>query len=165
LDLLHPYFRHICRLIVDADEWGQVVAVESLARYCRAMLEKPETPSTTPDSDDELEGMDIDLAMFLDCSKPLFQSRNPAVVLALAKAYYHLAPIGHKLVGQELLVSPLLRLTGSKGDEVKALAWDVIATMSEERPVSFMGIWLICLYFDIALRVHFSTLPIPPRSC
>lgn len=129
------------------------------------MLEKPETPPTSPDSDDELEGMDIDLALFLDCSKPLSQSRNPAVVLALAKAYYHLAPIGHKLVGQELLVSPLLRLTGSKGDEVKALAWDVIATMSEERPVSLYGAWLISRYFELASQVHSSTLPTLRRSC
>lgn len=100
------------------------------------MLEKPEAPTISADSDDELEGMDIDLAMFLDCSKPLFQSRNPAVVLAMAKAYYHLAPAGHRLVGQELLVAPMLRLANGKRDEVTTLAWDVIASMSEERPVS-----------------------------
>ncbi|KAI9632628.1 adaptin N terminal region-domain-containing protein [Dioszegia hungarica] len=136
LDLLHPYYRHICRLLVDADEWGQAVAVEVLTRYCRAMLEKPEPLTTNADSDDELEGVDIDLAMFLDCAKPLFQSRNPAVVLAMAKAYYHLAPAGHKLVGQEQLVAPVLRLANGKA-EVMGLAWEVIAVMSEERPWLF----------------------------
>jgi AP-3 complex subunit beta len=135
LDLLHPYYRHICRLLVDADEWGQAVAVDALTRYCRGMLEKPEPLTASADSDDELEGVDIDLAMFLDCAKPLFQSRNPAVVLAMAKAYYHLAPVGHKLVGQELLVAPMLRLANGKA-EVMGLAWEVIAAMSEERPVS-----------------------------
>lgn len=43
LPFLHLHFRRICRLLVDADEWGQIVALEVLARYARAMLEKPES--------------------------------------------------------------------------------------------------------------------------
>lgn len=163
LDLLHPYYRHICRLIVDADEWGQCVALEVLTRYARTMLEKPETagsvnpssltkkpkqvqpvshPHDGEDSEDEFEGLDIDLAMLLHCSKPLFQSRNPAVVLATATMFYHLAPAGHALVGQELLVAPLLRLASGSdgrraaGEEIAALTWEVIAGIAEERPVS-----------------------------
>lgn len=137
LDLLHPYYRHICRLLVDADEWGQTVAVAVLSRYCRTMLERPDdAPRTNDDSEDEFEGVDVDLAMFLDCSKPLFQSRNPAVVMAVAKAYYYLAPGKHRMVGQDLLVAPLLRLAATGSPEVSALTWEVIAAMSEERPVS-----------------------------
>jgi AP-3 complex subunit beta len=138
LDLLHPYFRHICRMLVDVDEWGQVVAVQVLCRYARAMLEKPDETSKakSDESDDEFEGLDIDLAMLLDCARPLFQSRNPAVVLAVARAYYHLAPAGHKHVGQELLVKPLLRIAGSpRLEEVSSIAWAVIAAMAEARPV------------------------------
>ena len=144
LDLLHPYYRHICRMLVDVDEWGQVVAVQVLSRYARAMLEKPEYGGEksssgrkkADESEDEFEGLDIDLAMFLDCARPLFLSRNPAVVLAVAKAYYHLAPAGHKHVGQELLVRPLLRIASTHGlDEVASLAWTVIAAMTEARPV------------------------------
>lgn len=144
LDLLHPFYRHICRLVVDADEWGQVVALEVLTRYARTMLEKPETPPVKPatksddESEDEFEGIDIDLAMFLHCARPLFQSRNPAVVLAIATTYFHLAPLEHPLIGQKLLVPPLLRLAGAprNGEEITALTWDVIAAMVEERPVS-----------------------------
>lgn len=155
LDLLHPYYRHICRLLVDADEWGQSVALEVLTRYARAMLEKPETagsaqPAATPksksdgidaESEDEFDGLDIDIAMLLDCARPLFQSRNPAVVLAAARTYYHLAPSNNKAIGQELLVLPLLRLAGSTegrvaGKEIASLTWEVIGSMVEERPVS-----------------------------
>lgn len=145
LDLLHQYYRHICRLIVDADEWGQVVALEVLTRYARLMLEKPELPvksnGTRPDpaeSEDEFEGVDPDLAMLLYCIKPLFQSRNPAVVLAVSMAYFHLAPLDHPSIGQTSLVSPLLRLAGAPrgGEEVTTLTWDVLAAMTEERPVS-----------------------------
>jgi AP-3 complex subunit beta len=144
LDLLHQYYRHICRLIVDADEWGQVVALEVFTRYARLMLEKPELPAhangAKPDpaeSEDEFEGLDPDLAMLLYCSKPLFQSRNPAVVLAVSMAYFHLAPLEHESIGQRALVPPLLRLAGAPrgGEEVTTLAWDVAAAMAEERPV------------------------------
>ncbi|KAK8861597.1 hypothetical protein IAR55_002420 [Kwoniella newhampshirensis] len=166
LDFLHPYYRHICRLLVDADEWGQVVALQVLTRYARAMLEKPDTagpintllipPRTTTtngtkntetdESEDEFAGLDEDLAMLLHCIKPLFQSRNPAVVLATSNVYYHLAPAGHKVVGQELLVRPLLRLAGSSGNEknergeIAVLTWEVLAEMVEERP------WLFTSY-------------------
>ncbi|WVR03787.1 hypothetical protein IAU60_000782 [Kwoniella sp. DSM 27419] len=163
LALLHPYYRHICRLLVDADEWGQAVALHVMTRYARAMLEKPDMagaidpttiadptasnqsaqPTASTESDDEFAGIDEDLAMFLHFIKPLFQSRNPAVVLATANAYYYLAPAGHQAVGQELLVRPILRLAGSSSDskkgkeEVGALTWEVISSMAEERPWLF----------------------------
>nr|XP_019050399.1 AP-3 complex subunit beta [Kwoniella bestiolae CBS 10118]OCF29329.1 AP-3 complex subunit beta [Kwoniella bestiolae CBS 10118] len=136
LDLLHPYYRHIIKLLVDADEWGQSVALGVLTRYARMMLEQP------PNSD-EFSGIDEDLAMLLHFIKPLFQSRNPAVVLATANAYYHLAPSAHKIISQDLLVKPLLRLAGVTNDEklgkeqISALTWDVIASMVEERPWLF----------------------------
>jgi AP-3 complex subunit beta len=145
LDLLHPYYRHICHLLVDADEWGQAVALGILTRYARTMLERPHEPSASKsrqkstgneEDDDDFIGLDRDLAMLLDCARPLFQSRNPAVVLATARLFYYLAPLGHGIVGRELLVSPLLRLAGDgEGEEVKALTWEVIANMVEEQPV------------------------------
>ncbi|ORX33246.1 adaptin N terminal region-domain-containing protein [Kockovaella imperatae] len=152
LDLLHPYYRHICRLLVDADEWGQVVALQLLTRYARTMLEKPEGAGSTPppraqsstkadpkqdESDDEFAGIDLDLAMLLHCSKPLFQSRNPAVVLGTAIMYYHLAPSGHASIGQENLVSPLLKLASTAEDESALMAWQVIGAIVEERPWLF----------------------------
>jgi AP-3 complex subunit beta len=180
LDLLHPYYRHICRLLVDADEWAQIVALQVILIYARSMLDKPDTagnarpPQTKAnavakatsnghngstkhqqaddeDSEDEFEGVDTDLAMFLHLSKPLFQSRNPAVILGMANAYYHLAPAGNGIIGQEWLVAPLLRLAGSSsgsttaGEEIAALTWGVIASMAEERPVS-MGTLVLPSY-------------------
>lgn len=158
LDLLHPFFRHICRLLMDAAEWSQAVAINVLTRYARTMLEKPDeaikagaqagndgeagehvAKTAKEESDDEFEGLDEDLAMLLHYSKPLFHSRNPAVILATAKMWYALAPAQNKAVGQDQIVAPLLRLAGSAGahrQEIAAVTWDVIATMAEERPVS-----------------------------
>ena len=70
-DLLHPHFRRLARLLVDADAWGQVDLLEVLIRYARRMLSKP--------SDDENGEVDPDLKLLLDCAEPLFMSRNPAV--------------------------------------------------------------------------------------
>ena len=142
LDLLHPYYRHICRLLVDADEWGQIVALGIMTRYSRTMLEKPdirikenkEHSQEAEESENDFAGVDLDLAMFLDCARPLFQSRNPAVVLGTAKAYYHLAPPGHAIIGQELLIAPILRLAGATSGPIAHMTWDVIASMVEEKP-------------------------------
>jgi AP-3 complex subunit beta len=170
LDLLHPYYHHIVRLLVDADEWGQIVALQVITLYARQMLDKPETagnvdPSTISpaqaktnghESEDEFEGLDSDLAMFLHLAKPLFQSRNPAVILGMANAYYHLAP-ADGIVSQQLLVTPLLHLAGAshvsaRGEETAALAWDVIVSMVEERPVS-----MVCFTELISVAIRLSS--------
>jgi AP-3 complex subunit beta len=41
LDLLHTSYRKICHLLTDMDEWGQVVIIDLLARYCRQFFKEP----------------------------------------------------------------------------------------------------------------------------
>jgi AP-3 complex subunit beta len=41
LELLHPHYRKLCRVLVDADEWGQVELLDLLGRYARSMLSRP----------------------------------------------------------------------------------------------------------------------------
>jgi len=41
LDLLHPVYRKLCHLLADIDEWGQIVTLEILTRYCRRFFRKP----------------------------------------------------------------------------------------------------------------------------
>lgn len=45
LELLHPHYRRLCRMVVDADEWGQVQLLELLTRYARKMLSRPPSES------------------------------------------------------------------------------------------------------------------------
>lgn len=71
LDILHPQFRRLCRILVDVDEWGQVNLIELLLRYARSMLPKP--------VGEEEEEIDKDLQLLLTSAEPLFQSRNSAV--------------------------------------------------------------------------------------
>lgn len=41
LDFIHSSFRKMCHLLTDMDEWGQVVVIDILARYCRAFFKEP----------------------------------------------------------------------------------------------------------------------------
>lgn len=45
LDLLHQQYRRLCRIIGDADEWGQVQLLDLLSRYARVMLKAPSVRS------------------------------------------------------------------------------------------------------------------------
>lgn len=41
-DLIHPVFRHMCNLLPDVDEWGQVSIVNLLLRYGRTQFVNPD---------------------------------------------------------------------------------------------------------------------------
>lgn len=41
LELLHGCYRKICHLLTDMDEWGQVVVIDALMRYCRTFFKQP----------------------------------------------------------------------------------------------------------------------------
>mmetsp|Transcript_3818 Transcript_3818/g.8588 ORF Transcript_3818/g.8588 Transcript_3818/m.8588 type:complete len:1466 (-) Transcript_3818:133-4530(-) len=45
LDLLHKPYRKICHLLTDMDEWGQVVILDTLSRYCRKYFKEPRARS------------------------------------------------------------------------------------------------------------------------
>ncbi|KAF5327542.1 hypothetical protein D9619_004173 [Psilocybe cf. subviscida] len=100
VELLHPHFRRLCRILVDMDEWGQVEAMGLLLRYARVMLVRP--------SEQEVgaEMLDKDLRLLLESVEPVFLSRNPAVVLAASRVFFYAAPPAM----HTRFVSPLLRL-------------------------------------------------------
>ena len=77
LDLLHPHYRRLCRVLVDVDEWGQVNLLELLIRYARTMLPRPTTSHGSPG--EEKDDVDPDVELLLTSAEPLFRSRNPAV--------------------------------------------------------------------------------------
>lgn len=74
LDLLHPHYRRMCRLLVDLDEWGQLRWLNLLLRYARTMLSKPSSDSTG-----DVTSSDVDLELLLSSSETLLHSRNAAV--------------------------------------------------------------------------------------
>ena len=42
IDLIHRHFRKICRMLVDMDEWGQILMANLLLRYARTQFLRPD---------------------------------------------------------------------------------------------------------------------------
>ncbi|GJE85585.1 adaptin N terminal region-domain-containing protein [Phanerochaete sordida] len=99
LDLLHKHYRRLCRTLVDVDEWGQADLMALLLRYARTMLPRPVVTG-------DREEVDLDVRLLLTSSEPLFQSYNPAVVLAVVRVFYYAAPPSEA----SKIIQPMLRL-------------------------------------------------------
>lgn len=41
IDLIHKNYRKLCNLLVDVEEWGQVVIINMLTRYVRSQFINP----------------------------------------------------------------------------------------------------------------------------
>lgn len=41
IDLIHKNYRKLCNLLIDVDEWGQVVIINMLTRYARTQFVSP----------------------------------------------------------------------------------------------------------------------------
>lgn len=150
IDLIHKNYRKLCNLLVDVEEWGQVVIISMLTRYARTQFTSPwkegamfdeNNEKTFYDSDSEekkgqMEGqpyiMDPDHRLLLRNTKPLLQSRNTAVVMSVAQLYWHLAP-KHEV---SIVTKSLVRLLRSHR-EVQYIVLQNIATMSIQRKGMF----------------------------
>eukprot|EP00731_Ephydatia_muelleri_P016791 Em0009g1215a len=145
IDLIHKNYRKLCNLLVDVDEWGQVVILNMLTRYARTQFTDPnkegmedapfyeedeEKSSDEKESGDEEKEkeaktkkphyvMDADHRLLLKNCKPLLQSRNAAVVVAVAQLYHHLAPKNE--VG--IVAKPLIRLLKGHREDAVHSAW------------------------------------------
>ncbi|KAL1233235.1 AP-3 complex subunit [Trichinella pseudospiralis] len=147
LDLIHKHYRKLCTALVDVDEWGQVLIINMLTRYARtqftdpAILEKSSSDCGNELSDESSSDisfvkkpteLDPDLRMLLKNSKSLLQSRNSAVVLAVAQLYYHLAPPSE----MNIIARALVRLLRSHR-EVQSVILTNIATISAKKTMMF----------------------------
>ncbi|KAL4066761.1 adaptin N terminal region-domain-containing protein [Scleroderma yunnanense] len=127
LDLLHQQYRRLCRVLVDVDQWGQVDLLNLLLRYARTMLPKPMVSS-----DGESEEVDGDLQLLLTSAEPLFQSRNPAVVLAVVRVFFYAAPPS----SMSMIVNPLLRIL-HVSKETERVVLPYISAAAREHPHLF----------------------------
>ncbi|NXG07607.1 AP3B2 protein, partial [Sakesphorus luctuosus] len=156
IDLIHKNYRKLCNLLIDVEEWGQVVIINMLTRYARTQFlspnqneslleentEKAFYGSEEEDAKDAKDAkaeaaslakrkpyvMDPDHRLLLRNTKPLLQSRNAAVVMAVAQLYFHLAPKAE--VG--VIAKALVRLLRSHS-EVQYVVLQNVATMSIKR--------------------------------
>ncbi|XP_039270685.2 AP-3 complex subunit beta-1-like [Styela clava] len=142
IDLMHKHYRKLCGLLVDVDEWGQITIIDMLTKYARTQFLDPNKGeadmeiANRPFYEDEEEieekhdtkpkyVMDEDHQLLLRCAKPLLQSRNASVVMAVAQMFYHIAPRSELVY----VAKPLIRLLRGHR-EVQAVVLQNIATMT-----------------------------------
>uniref|UniRef100_A0A6Q2XPN6 AP-3 complex subunit beta n=1 Tax=Esox lucius TaxID=8010 RepID=A0A6Q2XPN6_ESOLU len=150
IDLIHKNYRKLCNLLVDVEEWGQVVIISMLTRYARTQFTSPwredgvfdenserafyesDEEKTRDDTEIKPYTMDPDHRLLLRNTKPLLQSRNTAVVMSVAQLYWHLAPRNEV----SIVTKSLVRLLRSHR-EVQYIVLQNIATMSIQRKGMF----------------------------
>lgn len=153
-DLIHKNYRKLCNILIDVDEWGQVLIINMLTRYARTQFTDPNLEDIDEDNetnkpfygtsdeegdDDEVKEpkkvpavLDPDHRLLLRSAKPLLQSRNAAVVMAVAQLYHHVAPKTEVLI----IAKALIRLLRSH-KEVQSIVLTCIASMSTQRKSIF----------------------------
>lgn len=143
LDLIHPVYRRLCRMVVDMDEWSQLALIEMITGYARrsfpqrthkarragAQSQRAQEfydeiePSQESDAVyDEVDLVDPDLELFLKSIQPLLCSRNSAVIVAVARAYQYLSPktyLPHA-------IGPLIALLRSPQDIKQVAMYDIV---------------------------------------
>uniref|UniRef100_A0A3Q4GYS9 Adaptor related protein complex 3 subunit beta 1 n=1 Tax=Neolamprologus brichardi TaxID=32507 RepID=A0A3Q4GYS9_NEOBR len=168
IDLIHKNYRKLCNLLVDVEEWGQVVIISMLTRYARTQFTSPWTEgaefdenkafydSDSEEKKDQTEAkpyiMDPDHRLLLRNTKPLLQSRNTAVVMAVAQLYWHLAP-KHEV---SIVTKSLVRLLRSH--EVQYIVLQNIATMSIQRKQGMFEPFIKSFYVRSTDATHIKTL-------
>ncbi|UMM12195.1 hypothetical protein L5515_001096 [Caenorhabditis briggsae] len=143
LDLLHKHFRALCRGLADVDEWGQIVMINMLTRYARNELADPD--KSPPDTD---------IVLLLNSARPLLQSRNCSVVMAVVQLFYHVAP---KAQLSQIARALVRLLRGPR--ETQYVVLTNIATICEQNPVAEGTFAISKTMFDPFLKSFFV------RSC
>lgn len=161
IDLIHQHYRSLVRKLIDMDEWGQLATLRLIMVYARECFprrtkkvkravqgqkaEKPkkgfydddsETDANEDDGAEDGEEVviyDPDLKLFLDSAKPLLQSRNSAVIVAVTRCYLYLADAAYL----DLVIPPLISLLRSSPD-IRAIALYNIVQLCLIQPEPFV---------------------------
>ncbi|KAI9772364.1 MAG: AP-3 complex subunit beta [Geoglossum umbratile] len=146
IDLVHGHYRGLIRKLVDMDEWSQLATLRLMTTYARKCFPQRTTKVKKGGSKrfygDEDEGvedgeeillLDPDLELLLNACKPLLQSRNSAVIVAVARCYYYLGTPEYI----DAAVGPLTSLLRSPED-IQHIALYNIATMCLACPELFV---------------------------
>lgn len=155
IDLIHEHYRGLIRKIVDMDEWSQLSTLRLMAYYARkcfprrAQKQEKTQPQTSTESrgasiDDfysESTGpkpsvatsLDPDLALLLNGIKPLLQSRNSGVVIAVTRCYADIGTPDYL----KLAIGPLMALLRGAQD-IQQVALYNIVSVCLMRPLDFV---------------------------
>ncbi|KAI9880604.1 MAG: AP-3 complex subunit beta [Pleopsidium flavum] len=147
IDLIHKHYRGIIRKLVDMDEWGQLATLRLMVIYARKCFPRRtqrtkktgskgfygDEGSDEEDLGEEIQVLDPDLDLLLKACKPLLQSRNSAVIVAVVRCFLYLGTPEYI----DSAIGPLVALLRSPQD-IQHIALYNIISVCLVRPGSFV---------------------------
>ena len=143
LDMIHPVYRRLCKMMVDMDEWGQLAVMKLMTVYARKCFprrtkkvkraatqeekakdfyEDLEPKEENEEDYEEVDIIDPDLELFLKSTSPLLQSRNSAIIISVTRAYLYLSPTNYL----HDAVEPLIALLRSPQDIQQVALYNIV---------------------------------------
>lgn len=138
LDLVHKHYRGLVRKIVDMDEWSQLAVLRLMtvyARKCfprRKVTVKRAAKDTSADDfysetaetvEEQVFELDPDLKTLLNGIRPLLQSRNSGVVIAVTRCYVDIGTPEYV----KLAVGPLVALMRGAQDIQQLALYNIVS--------------------------------------
>ncbi|TDZ24599.1 AP-3 complex subunit beta-2 [Colletotrichum orbiculare MAFF 240422] len=149
IDLIHQHYRALVKKIVDMDEWSQVATLRMMTYYARkcfprrtrsvrnqekaADLGEFYGDATNEGEEQQVVVLDPDLALLLNGIKPLLQSRNSAVVIAVTRCYVEIGTPDYV----KIAIGPLVALLRGASD-IQQVALYNIVSVCLTRPTDFV---------------------------
>ncbi|MCJ1430050.1 AP-3 complex subunit beta, partial [Sticta canariensis] len=139
IDLIHRHYRALVRKLVDMDEWGQLATLKVMTYYARkcfprrtkrqkrgkdrGFYEGEDSNEEDKNTGQEVQVLDPDLNLFLKACKSMLQSRNSAVVVAVARCFLYLGTPEYI----DSAVGPLVALLRSPLDVRQIAMYNIVA--------------------------------------
>lgn len=138
IDLIHKHYRGLVRKIVDMDEWSQLATLRLMTVYARKCFPRrtrkvrktdrkgfydDETIEEEEETEESIQVLDQDLEFLLKSIKPLLQSRNSAVIVAVIRCYINLATPEY----MEPCIGPLVALLRAPQDIQQVALYNIVS--------------------------------------
>lgn len=139
LDLIHQHYRSLARKIVDMDEWSQLSSLRMMTIYARKCFPRRTKSAKSAEKAADLQDfyeekgpnggagqaatLDPDLELLLNAIKPLLQSRNSGVVVAVARCYVSIGTPDYI----KTAVGPLVALLRGPSDIQQVALYNIVS--------------------------------------
>lgn len=140
IDLIHEHYRSLVKKVVDMDEWSQLSTLRMMTVYARKCFPKRTQNVKTAEKSANLQdfyaeagkngearrvasALDPDLELLLNAIKPLLQSRNAGVVVAVARCYVSIGTPDHI----KSAIGPLVALLRGPSDIQQVALYNIVS--------------------------------------
>lgn len=139
IDLIHKHYRALARKVVDMDEWSQLSTLNMMTIYVRKCFPRRTRAATSAEkanlqdfygeagegggATEQVVVVDPDLELLLNAIKPLLQSRNSGVVVAVARCYVSIGTPEYV----KSAVGPLVALLRGPTDIQQVVLYNIVS--------------------------------------